>query len=120
MKIKNIKDVKIAAGEMHDSEFEEKDFGFDSEKKIFYLRSHSPEVLGKEFYLEFYNVEKYVPLNLDKIKEGKAIGGVFNYIKIGNDGRDIMLISQDLKIKLKLNKLEGKFEIKMKNRRERK
>lgn len=114
MEIKCIKDVEVVAGEMHDSEFEEKDFGFDSEKKIFYLKSHSPEVSGKGFYLEFYNVEKYTPLNLNKIKEGKATGGVFNNIKIRNNGLGLTLISQDLKIILKLSKLEGKFEIKSK------
>jgi len=110
MEIKCIKDIQVAAREMHDSEFEEKDFGFDSEKKLFYLNSHSPEVSRKKFYLEFYNVEKYIPLNLDKIKQGKAIGGVFNDIRIRNNGLHLTLISQDLRIILKLSKLEGRFE----------
>ena len=110
MEIKNVEDLKKAIDEMHDSEFAGNDFGFYSDKKIFYLNSHSREILGKEFYLEFYNVEEYIPLNLDKIKEGKAVGGVLNNIKIGNNGLDLTLISQDLKIILRLTKLEGKLE----------
>lgn len=109
MEIKDIKDIKFAAGEMHDSEFKEKDFSFDSERKTFRLKSYSKELPGREFYLEFYNVEEYKPLNLDKVRENKATAGVFEDIKIGNNGLNLNIISQDLKIKLKLIKLEGEF-----------
>lgn len=114
MRIKNIDDIKVVIGKMHDSEFTDQDFGFDQKKEIFFLRSHSSEILfkeKKEFHLELYNVKEYNPLNLDKIRKGKALGGVFNYIKIKNNGLGLIIVSQDLKIVLRLSKLEGEFKI---------
>lgn len=111
MEIKNIEDLKIAAGEMHDSEFNEKDFEFNSERKVFFLNTFSPDPAGKKYLLELYNIDKYTPFNLDKIKKGKATGGVFNGIEIKNNGLDLIVVSQDLRIKLRLNKLAGKFEV---------
>ena len=114
MKIEEIKDIKIVAGEMHDSEFEEKDFSFSPKEKTFILISYSPEIIGREFQLKFYNVEKYEAVNLDKIRIGKAMGGVFDNIKVEQGGLKLTLVSQDLSIILRLGKLEGEFEIKQK------
>lgn len=111
MDIKNIKDIKNVVGEMHDSEFEGSDLSFDSDNNIFYLKSYCPKDRNKIFNLEIYNVEKYNPINLDKISEGKALGGVFNDILVGDNGLKLTLLSQDLKIVLNVNKLEGKFEV---------
>lgn len=111
MEIKCIEDVQRVADEMHDSEFQEKDFSFDSEKKTFHLKSYSADIPGKEFYLELHNVEIYEPRNLERIKKGKATGGVFNKIKIGNNGLKLTLISQDLNVVLSLIKIADKFEI---------
>jgi len=116
MEIKNIGDLKIAAGEMHDSEFKENDFGFNYEKKSFFLNTFSPDTSNRIYFLELDNVDKYSPLNLDKIKKGKATGGVFDSIEIKNNGLDLVVISQDLRIKLKLNKLAGRFEIRCPNK----
>jgi hypothetical protein len=113
--IKSIEDIRVVIGKMHDSEFTEEDFGFDSKNETFFLRTYSSKILRKErkeFYLEIYNVKKYTPLNLDKIKKGIAIGGVFNTIDIGNNGLKLTIISQDLNIVLRLRKLEGSLRIK--------
>lgn len=110
MEIKSIKDIKLVRGEMHDSEFAEGDFGFDSESKVFHLKSHSPDS-RQDFYLEFHNVEMYDPRNLEKVRKGKATGGVFNTIKIRSKGLKLTLLSQDLHIVLRLSEIGGKFEI---------
>jgi hypothetical protein len=110
MEIETLDDIKILSGEMHDSEFKLEDFGYDSEKKIFYLKTRLPEKTSESFLLEFYNVEEYNPVNLEKIKMGNAMGGVFNKIKIRDNGLTLEIISQDLKILLKLSKLGGRFE----------
>lgn len=111
MEIKSADDIKIVDGEMHDSEFNAEDFGFNSGKQIFYLKSRSPDDPSKEFHLQFYNIEQYEPINLQKIKERKATAGVFDRIKIRDNGLTLELLSQDLKILLKSSKLEGRFEI---------
>ena len=110
MEIKSVKDIKLTAGYMHDSEFGVEDFGFDSEKKIFHLKSHSPDT-GEDFYLEFYNVEMYDPRNLDKVRKGKGLYGVFNTIKLRSKGLKLILLSQDLHIVLRLSEIGGKLEI---------
>jgi len=110
MKIKSIEDLRTVIGKMHDSEFTEEDFGFDSKNETFFLRSYSSKISSKEskeFYLEIYNVKKYTPLNLDKTKKYKATGGGFNTIDIGNNGLKLSIISQDINIVLRLSKLEG-------------
>ena len=115
IEIKSIEDIKTIIGEMHDSEFTEEDFGFDSKNETFFLRSYSSKILSKEskeFYLEIYNVKKYTPLNLNKIKKSKAIAGVLNTIDIRNNGLKLTLISQDLHIVLRLRRLEGNLKIK--------
>ncbi|MBI5024956.1 MAG: hypothetical protein HZC18_08200 [Candidatus Omnitrophica bacterium] len=112
MEIKSINDIKIVSGEMHDSEFKAEDFGFNSEEKIFFLKAHSVDNSSKEFYLQFYNVKQYSPINLEKVNKGKATAGVFNNIKIRDKGLALEILSQDLRILLKLNKLDGKLEIK--------
>lgn len=111
MNIKNIADLKRIVGEMHDSEFEGKDFFYDAERKIFTLKSRCSSDKRKIFSLEIYNVEKYNLINLDKVNEGKALGGVFNDIRVDSTGLELKIISQDLKISLSLSKLEGKFAI---------
>jgi hypothetical protein len=115
IKIESTEDVRTVIGEMHDSEFNEEDFGFDSKNETFFLRSYSSRISSKEskeFYLEIYNVKKYTPLNLEKNRKGKAIGGVFNTIDIGHNGLKLSIISQDLNIVLRLSKLEGILRIK--------
>jgi hypothetical protein len=117
IKIESTEDIRTAISEMHDSEFEEEDFGYDPKNGTFFLRSYSSKVLNKErkeFYLEFYNVKKYNLINVDKIKKGKATGGVFNTIDIGHTGLKLSVISQDLSIVLRLSKLEGILKIKNK------
>lgn len=117
MQIESIEDIRTVIGKMHDSEFEEEDFGFDSKNETFFLRSYSSKNLSKgskEFYLEIYNVKKYTPLNLDKIRKSKAMGGVFNTIDIGHNGLKLSIISQDLNIVLRLSKLKGILKIKNK------
>jgi len=117
IKIESIEDIRTVIGKLHDSEFTEEDFGFDSKNETFFLRSYSSKVLSKErkeFYLEIYNVKKYNLLNLDKIKKGKATGGVFNTIDIGHNGLKLSIISQDLNIVLRLSKLKGILRIKNK------
>jgi hypothetical protein len=118
IQIESMEDIRTVIGKMHDSEFEEEDFGFDSKNETFFLRSYSSKVLSKErkeFYLEIYNVKKYNLLNLDKIKKDKATGGVFNTIDIGQTGLKLSIISQDLNIVLRLSKLKGILKIKNKN-----
>jgi len=105
---------------MHDSEFTDEDFGFDSKNETFFLRSYSSRTSDKErkeFYLEIYNVKKYTPLNLEKIRKGEAIGGVFNTIDVKSNGLKLTIISQDLKIVLRLRKLEGILKTKDHQRR---
>jgi hypothetical protein len=109
MDIRTKKDLENAAGEMHDSEFCENDFSFDPVKRIFYLDSFSPEIPGKKFHLEFYNVEEYNPINLEKIKKMQATGGVFNNILFKENNHELTILSQDLKIILRLKSLDGKF-----------
>ena len=58
MKIESVQDVKEIASKMHDSEFSEKDFGFDPDKKLFFLKSYSP-FSQEEFYLEFLDTEEH-------------------------------------------------------------
>ncbi|MEJ2355873.1 MAG: hypothetical protein P8Y62_08255 [candidate division WOR-3 bacterium] len=117
IKIESTEDIRTVIDEMHDSEFEEEDFGFDSKNETFFLRSYSSKGLNKkrkEFYLEIYNIKKYNILNLDKIKKGKATGGIFNTIDIGHTGLKLSIISQDLNIVLRLSKLKGILKIKNK------
>jgi hypothetical protein len=111
MDIKSVDDIGVVADKMHDSEFCAEDFGFDSRKKFFYLKTHLPKNTVKKFILQICNVEKYDPINLDKIQARKATGGVFNTIKIKDQGRVLEILSQDLKILLKLSKLEGSLEM---------
>lgn len=111
MDINKAEDIKKIIGEMHDSEFDGSDLSFNPNKNIFYLKSYCPTDRNKVFNLEIHNVEKYDPINLDKINKGKAMSGVFNNILIGDDGLKLTLVSQDLKIVLKINKLGGKFEV---------
>ncbi len=111
MNITNVNDLKTASGEMHDTEFKESDFGYDPERKVFVLRSYSPDIPGKQFRLEFYNVEKYQPINLEEVRALKATAGVFDRIIMKKHGTELTLLSQDLQIRLWLSQLEGKFEI---------
>lgn len=110
MKIESVKDIREIVDEMHDSEFSEADFRFDSNEKTFFLKSYSP-ISKKQFLLRFYNVEKYQVVNLDKIREGKATGGIFNDIRIRNGGLNLTLLSQDLRIIIELSKIEGKLTV---------
>ena len=110
MEVKSIKDIILIEGYLHDSEFGGEDFGFDAESKIFHLKSYSKE-FGKEYYFEFHNVEMYDSRNLDKIRKGKATGGVFNMFKIRSKGRKLTILSQDLRIILRLSEIAGKFEM---------
>ncbi len=110
IEIKSIEDIRSVIDYMHDSEFGEDDFGFDSEKRTFHLKSHSPYT-REDFYLEFHNVETFDPKNLDKVRKGKATAGVFNTIKIRSKGLKLILLSQDLHIVLRLSEISGKLEI---------
>ena len=110
MKIINVNDLQTVCGYMHDSIFREEDFGFDPQKKKFHLKSRCCET-GREFYLELLNVETYNPVNLDKIIKEKATGGVFNTIRIKQKGLKLIILSQDLHIKLQLSKLTGEFRM---------
>jgi hypothetical protein len=109
IEIGSIDSIKTVVGEMHDSEFAAADFGFDSEKKTFFLKSTSFSQPSKIFFLQFNNVEQYEPKNLEKINKGKALAGIFNDIIIRNNGLVLEILSQDLRILLKLSKLEGIF-----------
>ena len=110
MEIQSIKDIKLVRDIMHDSEFTEEDFDFDCEQKFFRIKSHSPDT-GENFSLELHNVKTYDPQNLDKIRKGKATGGVFNTIKIKRKGLKLIILSQDLHIVLTLDKIEGQLII---------
>ncbi len=117
IKIESIDDIRTVVGKMHDSEFTEEDFGFDPKNETFFLRAYSSRNSSKEskeYYLEIYNVKKYTPLNLDKTRNNKATGGIFNTIDIGHNGLKLSIISQDLSIVLRLSKLEGILRIKNK------
>jgi len=109
-KIESPRDVKTVVAMMHDSEFTEADFGFDAEKERFFLKSYSP-FRQETFNLQFHNVEKYKTVNLDKIPQRKATGGVFNYIKIRKRGLKLTLVSQDLRIVIEMSKLEGELNV---------
>ena len=109
MEIRYKTDVEKVAGLMHDSEFTGEDFRYSSNDKIFCMQTHIPNT-NNGFVLTLYNVEKYTPLNLDKIEKGEAVGGVFDDIHVENQGLRLILISQDLRILLNLSKLDGKFE----------
>ena len=100
-------DLNIVSSKMHDSEFCEKDIGYDSKKHTFQLKAANYE---KEFCLKLQNVIAYEPKNLDMVNKGKATAGVFNCIKIRENGNNLAIISQDLQIILKLTKLEGEFQ----------
>ena len=108
MDIKSIEDLRKVVGEMHDSEFTDKDLLYNSAEGTFSLKTYTPDK-AKEYLLDIYNVKKYEPVNLDKINRGQATGGIFNDVIIKNNGLDLEIISQDLKIKLNVSKLEGSF-----------
>ena len=111
MEINTIEDLRQVEGMLHDSEFREEDFGFNSDNKKFQLKSQSSDSPSKKFCLEIFNVVEYSSLNLEKVRQGKAVGGVFDYIKIADQGLALEIVSQDLKIRLRLSKLEGRLEI---------
>ena len=109
-KIESVRDLQDVVAIMHDSEFNEKDYGFIPEKKMFFLESRA--FRSKEhFRLELYNIEEYKPVNEERIWQGKGIAGVFNYIRIRKHGLKLTLVSQDLRIVMVLSKLEGKLII---------
>jgi hypothetical protein len=122
VEIKTIKDIKFVSDIMHDAEFGEGDFGFNSvDSKFFFnaravtmqgcwfFQTRSPIQSGKGFHLELPNVIKY-KTNLEQLKPGKSIAGVFNYIKIRKNGKKLTVISQDLHIELELSELAGSFQ----------
>ena len=124
MQIKEKKDIKLVSAIMHDSEFCDKDFAFDSIENKFvlnaryvtmqggrFLKTRSPIQKDICFHLEFWNVTKYDAINLDRILEGRGMGGVFNYIKIRDRGRKLTLVSQDLRIVLELSEIRGTFDV---------
>jgi hypothetical protein len=122
MEIKTIEDIKAVSNMMHDAEFEDSDFGFNSVESKFFLnasavtmqgsffQTRAPIQSGKHFSLELLNVKKYTPINLEKVRAGKAIGGVFNYIKVEKRGMKLTIISQDLHIELELGDIAGTLE----------
>ena len=115
MEIRNKDDINTVADVMHDTKFGLNDITYDSKKRIFLLTSQTADIDSppkEEFRLELYNVDKYIPRNLDKIERGKATGGIFNDIRIkgGKDKLEIILISQDLRIELESAKIEGRLE----------
>ena len=121
MKIRCVEDIKSASNLMHDSEFTDADFSFDSIRKKFVLRTHpvfmqgkivqkrAPMQPDKYFRLELSNVAK-CKTNLKKLNFYKSIAGVFDYIKIQNNGNKLTIVSQDLRIELELTELSGRFE----------
>lgn len=109
MEIVSESDLKKISAIMHDSEFTDADFGFDPKEKKFYLHSRITQS-GKQLRLEIFNVNKYNPKNLEKINAGKALGGVFNFIKTSGDCKKLIIVSQDLRIELRLTDLSGSFE----------
>ena len=108
MDIKGVEDLKKVIEVIHDSEFNDKDLKYDPQKRVFSLTTWTSDRL-KEFVLDIYNVEEYKPINLDKANKGQATGGVFNDIAIKDEGLNLEIISQDLRIKLRLSKLGGSF-----------
>jgi len=109
MKIESVRDLKDVVAVMHDSEFNEKDYGFKPEKKMFFLESRAFRS-QEHLRLELYNIEEYRPAkNEEKIWQGKGIAGVFNYIRIRKHGLKLTLVSQDLRIVMILSKLEGEL-----------
>jgi hypothetical protein len=124
MDVSSVSDLKGVSVLMHDSEFGIEDFGYDSknkqfhistnvpvfERRLLFLWKRVPNTISEKLYLELHNVEKYNPKNLDRIKAGKGLTGVFNFIRIRNNGRKLTLVAQDLCIELELSKLEGRFE----------
>ncbi len=111
MQIRTVDDLKNAACMMHDSEFTDESFGLDSSTRTFYMESVAIDPPGEVFRLELYNVIAWNPVNLDKVKAGKALGGVFNKVRIRHGGCEIAIVSQDLRIELELTSLEGRFTI---------
>ncbi len=109
MRIETIADIKTVTEKMHDSEFSDKDFSFNPKKRIFLLKSVSSELPYKEFSLKFFDVENYEPYGLEKVMAKRATAGVFDNIQIKESGRTLIIISQDLKIKLNLKELSGEF-----------
>ena len=121
MEIISENDLKEINAKMHDSEFSEADFIFNSAEKKFVLRTHPVAMHGKFFQtraaiqpdicfnLELLNVVK-CKTNLDKLKSGKSIAGVFNFIKMRNNGKNLTIVSQDLRIELELSEFAGRFE----------
>ncbi len=108
MDIKGVEDLKKVIEVIHDSEFNDKDLKYDPQKRVFSLTTWTSDRLN-EFVLDIYNVEEYKPINLDKVNKGQATGGVFNDIAIKDEGLNLEIISQDLRIKLRLSKLGGSF-----------
>lgn len=124
MQIKEKRDIKLVSAIMHDSEFCDKDFAFDSTENKFVLSARYVTMQGGRFlkrrssvqkdicfHLEFWNVLKCTPSNSDEIPEGRIVGGVFNYIKIRDRGRKLTLVSQDLRIVLELSGIGGTFDV---------
>ena len=121
MEIISENDIKKVISKMHDSEFVDSDFSFNSDERKFilytrdvalqgkFIQTRAPIQSGKCFRLELSNVARY-KTNLEKLKSGKSITGVFNYIKVRDNGKKLTIISQDLRIELELTKLAGKFE----------
>ncbi len=124
MDVLSVSDLREVSNLMHDSEFGEEDFGYDEknkifhintempifEKKFFCLEKRVPGQINERFKFELHNIEKYNPRNLNKIRMGKGLGGVFNFIKIRDKGHKLTIVSQELHIDLELSKLEGVFE----------
>ncbi len=113
MEIRTADDLKNAAPTMHDSEFTDQDFGLDEETRVFHLESVGIDTPREVYRLELHNVVAWNPVHLDKVRQGKAVGGVFNYIHIKRGGRRIAIISQDLRIELELTSLEGCLSTRM-------
>ncbi len=124
MDIKSKQDIKIVSNRMHDSEFRGEDFVFDPIESKFtlntryvtmqggrFFKTRSPIQKDIRFHLEFWNVIKCDPINLNKIPEGRIVGGVFNYIKIRGSGKKLTLVSQDLPIVLELSEIGGTFYV---------
>jgi hemerythrin superfamily protein len=107
IKIQTVSDLKNIFSLMHDSEFTENDFNFDEEKHLFQISTVSSKM---KYSIELYNVVGCKFFNLENITKGKATGGIFNYVKIENKGHNLMIISQDLRISLRLASIRGEFK----------
>ncbi len=105
--IQSVSNLKNVFSLMHDSEFAENDFNYDEEKHLFNISTVSSKM---KYSMELYNVIECKFFNLENITKGKATGGVFNYVKIENKGHDLMIVSQDLRISLRLASIRGKFK----------